>query len=71
MATNPTQKLVILTVDPHTTHDLTPVLERMDWWGDGWTIQQVSLSPWGEKMAHAIAAVVLVKNDESPSSGIR
>jgi hypothetical protein len=59
MATNPTQKLVVLTVDPHTTHDLTPVLERMDWWGDGWTIKQVSLSPYGGEKV--FAAVVLVK----------
>jgi hypothetical protein len=42
----------------------------MDWWGDGWPIQQVSLSPYGEKYAHAIAAVVLVKNEEFPEAGI-
>jgi hypothetical protein len=59
MANNPSQKLLILTVNPDTTQDLVPVLEKFPWWGDGWQIQQVSLTPHGDNQV--FVAVVLNK----------
>jgi len=39
----------------------TTVLENFPWWGEGWNIQQVSLSPYGEKNPQVLVAVVLNK----------
>jgi hypothetical protein len=64
MASNPSQRLIVLMVDPNKTQDLTPVLEKMDWWGDGWKIQQVSLAPYGNENSHVFVAVVLNKERE-------
>ena len=59
MATNSTQKLIVMTVDPHQTNDLTPVLQKFPWWGEGWNIQHVSLSPYGDGNSHVAVALVL------------
>jgi len=59
MASDHSQKLIVLMVDPQKTQDLTPMLERMDWWGEGWKIQQVSLAPYGDKNSHVFVAVLL------------
>jgi hypothetical protein len=61
MANKVEQRLVVLPVDPNKTMDLTPVLQKLDFWGEGWTIQQVSLSPYGERNSHVLAAVILVR----------
>ena len=56
------QKLLILPVNPTKDHDLTERLKLED----GWEIEQVSLSPWGENQQGHIVAVVLSRHRQEP-----
>lgn len=69
MESNTEQKLIVLGVDPNKMQDLTPSLERMSWWEDGWNIQQVSLAPYGEKNTHVYVAVVLTRKRRAQGQG--
>ena len=44
MANTTEQRLIVLKVhDPSSPADITPQLKKLDFWGEGWTIQNVSL----------------------------
>jgi hypothetical protein len=64
---NQEQRLVLLRVaDPGQPADITPRLEKLDFWGEGWTIQGVSVSPTADNSRTVVVAVVLTR--EIPTS---
>jgi len=59
MANEQSQKLLVLAVDPYKTQDLTAVLEKFEWWGEGWSIEQVATASHGENSSQVFVTVVL------------
>jgi hypothetical protein len=62
----PEQKLVLLRLDTNSNlsvQDLTPQLHHADWWGQGWTIQQIS-------PVSGFVLVLLTRPEELPEAGV-